>query len=162
MLRNALLAGAALLLGGCLSTKEPVFDATNSLPVGEIPEFIAFVDAWESFVGAEDSPREMIAAGGRGIIVDGILVVQDRAAYYAVAVIADRPLACVIYADQSLETVAAAHGVAVEIDRSDSEELGSLYPAPVEADGPPEALIAFIRDQFANQALACSMPKRGG
>ncbi len=37
MLRSALLAGAALLLGGCLSTKEPVFDATNSLPVGEIP-----------------------------------------------------------------------------------------------------------------------------
>ncbi len=162
MLRSALLAGAALLLGGCLSTKEPVFDATNSLPVGEIPEFIAFVDAWESFVGAEDSPREMIADGRRGIIVDGILVVQDKTEYYAVAVIADRPLACVIYADQSITTVAAAHGVTVEIDLSDSEELGSLYPVPVEADGPPDALIAFIRDQFANQALACSMPKRGG
>ena len=162
MLRSALLADAALLLGGCLSTKEPVFDATNSLPVGEIPEFIAFVDAWESFVGADDSPREMIADGGRGIIVDGILVVQDRAEYYAVAVIADRPLACVIYADQSIKTVAAAHGVAVEIDRSDSEELGSLYPALVEADGSPDALMAFIQDQFANQALVCSLPKRGG
>ena len=162
MLRNALLAGAALLLGGCLSTKEPVFDATNSLPVGEIPEFIAFVDAWESFVGADDSPREMIADGGRGIIVDGILVVQDRAEYYAVAVIADRPLACVIYADQSIKKVAAAHGVTVEIDRSESEELGLLSPVPVKADGPPEALVAFIRDQFANQAPACSMPKRGG
>ena len=53
-------------------------------------------------------------------------------------------------------------GVTVEIDRSDSEELGSLYPVPIEADGPPDALIAFIRDQFANQALACSMPKRDG
>ncbi len=162
MLRNALLAGAALLLGGCLSTKEPVFDESNSLPVGEIPEFNAFVDAWESFVGAEDSPREMIADGGRGIIVDGILVVQDGAEYYAVAVIADRPLACVIYADHSITTVAAAHGVTVEIDRSDAEELGLLSPVPVKADGPPEALVAFIRDQFANQALACSMPKRGG
>lgn len=162
MLRNALLAGAALLLGGCLSTKEPVFDASNSLPVGEIPEFIAFVDAWESFVGADDSPREMIADGGRGIIVDGILVVQDRAGYYAVAVIAERPLACVIYADQSIKAVAAAHGVTVEIDRSESEELGLLSPVPVKVDGPPEALVAFIRDQFANQALACSMPKRGG
>ena len=162
MLRNALLAGAALLLGGCLSTKEPVFDASNSLPVGEIPEFIAFVDAWESFVGADDSPREMIADGGRGIIVDGILVVQDRAGYYAVAVIAERPLACVIYADQSIKTVAAAHGVTVEIDRSESEELGLLSPVPVEADGPPEALVAFIRDQFANQRLACLAAPRGG
>jgi hypothetical protein len=61
-----------------------------------------------------------------------------------------------------MEKVAAAHGVTVEIDRSDSEELGLLSPMPVKADGPPDALIAFIRDQFANQALACNMPKRGG
>ncbi len=162
MLRNALLAGAALLLSACLSTPEPVFDESNSLAVGEIPEFMAFVDAWESFVGADDSPREMIADGARGVIVDGILLVQDKAEYYAVAVIANRPLACVIYADSSIEAVAEAHGVTVEIDRSDSDELGLLSPVPVEADGPPDALIAFIRDQFANQALACSMPKRGG
>ncbi len=162
MSRYALLAGAAMLLGGCLSTPEPVFDETNSLPVGEIPEFIAFADAWESFVGADDSPREMIADGGRGIIVDGILVVQDKTEYYAVAMIADRPLACVIYADHSIVAVAEVHGVTVELDRSDSEELGLLSPVPVEAYGPPDALIAFIRDQFANQALACSMPKRGG
>jgi hypothetical protein len=162
MLRNALLAVAALLLGGCLSTKEPVFDASNSLPVGEMPEFIAFVDAWESFVGADDSPREMIADGGRGIMVDGILVVQDKAEYYAVAVIAGRPLACVIHADHSIMTVAEAHGVTVEVDSSQAEELSLLMPVPVRADGPPEALVAFIRDQFANEALACSLPKRGG
>jgi hypothetical protein len=162
MLRNALLACAALLLGGCLSTKEPVFDASNSRPVGEMPEFIAFADAWESFIGAEDSPREMVADGGRGIIVDGILVIQDGADYYAVAVVADRPLSCVIHADSSIEAVAEAHGVTVEVNHSDAEDLSALVPVPVRAIGPREALVAFIRDQFANQALACSMPKRGG
>jgi hypothetical protein len=162
MFRNTVLAGALLALCGCLSTPEPVFDASNSRAVGDIPEFMAFVDAWESFVGADDSPREMIADGGRGIIVDGVLVVQDKAEYYAVSVVADRPMACVIYADEYTGTVAAAHGVTVEIDRSDSGELGLLSPVPVKADGPTDALIAFIRDQFANQALACNMPKRGG
>jgi hypothetical protein len=162
MFRNTVLAGALLALCGCLSTPGPVFDASNSRAVGDIPEFMAFVDAWESFVGADDSPCAMIADGGRGIIVDGILVVQDKAEYYAVAVIADRPLACVIYADEYMEKVAAAHGVTVEIDRSDSEELGLLSPMPVKANGPPDALIAFISDLFANQALACNMPKRGG
>jgi len=166
MLKCVLLAGMALLLTGCLSTKEPVFDETNSLPVGEIPEFFAFVDAWESFVSADESPREMIAQGRRGIIVDGILVVQDNAEYFAVAVVAGRPLACVIHADQSIQAVAAKHGVTVEVDQSEPGaepgDLNSLGPVPVRADGPPEALMAFIRDQFANQALACSMQRRGG
>ncbi|HUS55369.1 MAG TPA: hypothetical protein VMY41_15370 [Thermohalobaculum sp.] len=162
MLRCALLAGAALLLGGCLSTKEPVFDETNSLPLGEIPEFIAFVDAWENFVNADDSPREMIAEGGRGIVVDGILVVHDKAEYFAVAMVAGRPLACVIHADHTIEAVAAAHGVTVELDKSELGDPFPLGPVPVAADGPPEALMTFIRDQFANQALACTMPKRGG
>jgi hypothetical protein len=162
MLKFVLLAGMALLLTGCLSTKEPVFDETNSLPVGEIPEFIAFVDAWESFVGADDSPREMTAQGGRGIIVDGILVVQDKAEYFAVAVVAGRPLACVIHADEAIQAVAAKHGVTVELDNPEPGDLNSIGPVPVRADGSPEALMAFIRDQFTNQALACSMQRRGG
>ena len=162
MLKNALMALAASLLSGCLSTPEPVFDASNSRPIGEMPEFIAFVEAWESFVGVDDSPRVMIADGGRGMVVDGILVVQDGRDYYALAVVSGRPLSCVIHADDTIETVAAAHGVTVEVDRSEAMELNALVPVSVKADGPPEALVAFIRDQFANQALACSMLKRGG
>ena len=65
-MRQALLVGAALLLAGCLSTKEPVFDATNSLPVGEIPEFLAYVEAAEAFSGPANSPRKLVAEGARG------------------------------------------------------------------------------------------------
>ena len=166
MFRYIILVFSALLLSGCLSTKEPVFDATNSLPLGDIPEFIDFADAWENFVSDDDSPREMIARGGRGIVVDGILVVQDKTEYFAVSVVAGRPLACVIHVDQNIEAVAVAHGVTVEVDRSgsaaESDDLSSLDPVPVWTEGPPEALMAFIRDQFANQALACSMQRRGG
>ena len=46
MFRNAVLASVALVLAGCLSTAEPVLDASNSRPVGDIPEFIAYADAW--------------------------------------------------------------------------------------------------------------------
>ena len=162
MLRNMLLAGTALLLGGCLTTPKPVFDETNSLPVAEIPQFVAFVDNWESFVGSDDSPRELIAQGGRGVLVNGILVVQERNEYYALTVVAGRPLACVIYADDSIEKAAAAHGVTVEVERSEEAQRDVLTPVPVEAAGPPEALMAFIQDQFANQSLAYNMPKRGG
>ncbi len=160
MLRNALLAGAALLLGGCLSTKEPVFDETNSLPVGEIPEFIAFADAWDSYVARNGSPRELIAEGARGFIIDGIVVVQAEG-YFALAVIGGRPVTCMIYADDSIEAVAEAHGVTVEFDMPDDRSFDGV-PVAVEADGPPEALIAFIRDQFANQRLACIAIRRGG
>ncbi len=160
MLRNALLAVAVLLLGGCLSTPEPVFDETNSLPVGEIPEFIAFADAWESYVAKGGSPRGLIDEGGRGVVIDGIVVVQAEG-YYALAVIGGRPVTCMIYADDSIEAVAEAHGVTVEFDMPDDRSFDGV-PVAVEADGPPEALIAFIRDQFANQRLACIAIRRGG
>ena len=162
MSRIALLASAALLLGGCLSTKEPVFDASNSLPVGEIPEFIAFVDAWDSFVDPDDSPRKLIAEGVRGVVVDGNVVIQEKSEYYAFGMLGGRPISCVIYADDSIESFAAAHGATVEVDRSEAEVRGVLVPVPVAADGPPEALVAFIRDQFANQRLACLATPRGG
>jgi hypothetical protein len=161
MLRNALLAGAALLMGGCLSTKEPVFDETNSLPVGEIPEFLAFADAWEGFVARGGSPRELIAEGARGVVIDGIVVVQEHSDYLALAIIGGRPVTCMIYADDSIEAVAEAHGVTVEVDKPDDWSIDD-GPFPVEANGPPEALVAFIRDQFANQRLACMAAPRGG
>ena len=161
MSRYALLAGAAMLLGGCLSTPEPVFDETNSLPVGEIPEFIAFADAWESYVAKGGSPRGLIDEGGRGVVIDGIVVVQAEG-YYALAVIGGRPVTCMIYADASIEPVAAAHGVTVEVDTPDDDWSIDDLPVAVEADGSPEALVAFIRDQFANQRLACIAIRRGG
>ena len=151
--------GAAVLLGGCLSTPEPVFDATNSLPVGEIPEFIAFADAWDSYVGKGGSPRGLIDEGGRGVVIDGFVVVQAEG-YFALAVIGGRPVTCMIYADDSIEAVAEAHGVTVEVDIPDDRSIDD-GPVPVEADGPPEALAAFIRDQFANQRLACMAAPRG-
>jgi hypothetical protein len=163
MLRNTILAGAALLLlSGCLKTTQPVFDASNSQPVGELAEFLAFVDVWEKFTGEDDSPRALIASGERGIIMDGLIVVQERDEYYAFAIVGGRPLACVINADETIEDVAQAHGVTVEVDRPEAAQQDVLVPVSVTADGPPEALLAFVKDQFANQALACSMPKRGG
>ena len=161
MLRVALLAGAALLLGGCLTTKEPAFDASNSTPVGEIPEFMAFVDGWEGFVGMDGSPRGLIDDGGRGIVIDGMVVVQERSDYYALAMLGGRPISCMIYADDSMASVAEAHGVTVEIGEPDGRSIDDA-PVPVEADGPQEALVAFIRDQFANQQLACIAIRRGG
>jgi len=109
MIRNALLAGATLLLSGCLSTPEPVFDETNSLPVGEIPEFIAFADAWDSYVARNGSPRELIAEGARGFVIDGIIVVQKHSDYYALAMMGERPVSCLIYADDSIEAVARSN-----------------------------------------------------
>jgi len=161
-LRIVLIAVAALTLAGCLSTRDPVFDETNSDPVGEIPEFMAFVTTWEAFAGADDSPRELIEEGARGIVVDGILVVQERSDYYALAVLGQRPVSCMIYADSGMPEVAAAHGVTVEIDAPDDGRTLDEGPVPVVADGPQDKLLAFIRDQFANQRLACIAAPREG
>jgi hypothetical protein len=160
MLRTALLAASALLLGGCLSTKEPVFDASNSKPVAEIPEFMAFVDGWERFASPGESPRKLIEDGARGVVVDGVVVVQENSDYYAVAMMGQRPLMCMVYADDTMERVAAAQGVTVDIDKPEDRTLDET-PVPVLADGPPEKLVGFIRDQFANQRLACIAARRG-
>ena len=159
MLRNAFLAGAALLLGGCLSTAEPVFDASNSRAVGDIPEFMSFVEAWEVFFKNGGSPRGLIDDGARGIVVDGIVVVQENSEYYTMAMMGDRPVSCIIYADDTIEKVASAHGVTVDVRLPDGKKIDDT-PVPVRADGPTEALVAFIRDQFANQRLACIAASR--
>lgn len=160
MTLRGLLLGAAALLSGCLTTGEPVFDETNSRPVGEIPDFLAFVEAWEGFGGAENSPRELIEEGARGVVVDGVPVVQDGSAtYFAVGTLGERPITCVVFADARMEQVAAEHGVTVEIARREGMALDD-QPVPVEADGPKPALEAFVRDQFANERLACIAPAR--
>lgn len=160
MFKKPALTAAALMLSGCLSTPEPVFDASNSLPVGDIPEFIAYADAWEGFVGKEDSPRELIADGGRAIVVDGIIVVQENAEYYALAMLGGRPVSCVIYAEDIIQSVAMAQGVTVELETEEGKSIDNA-PIPVRADGSMGALVAFIRDQFANQRLACVAARRG-
>jgi hypothetical protein len=161
MLRNSVLASVALVLAGCLSTAEPVLDASNSRPVGDIPEFIAYVDAWEGFVGKKDSPRALITDGGRAIVVDDIIVVQENAEYFALAMMGGRPVSCVIYTEDIIQAVAEAQGVTVELDIEDGKGINDA-PVPVRADGSTEALVAFIRDQFANQRLACVAARRGG
>ncbi|MDH3668219.1 MAG: hypothetical protein OEN23_14925 [Paracoccaceae bacterium] len=161
MERKSLLAGAVLILAGCLSTPEPVFDASNSQPVGEIPEFLAFADAWENYVDDGGSPRELIAEGARGVVIDGIVVVQERTDYYALGIFGGRPISCVVFADKGIEADAAGFGVTVKIEKRDEETSIDDAPALVEADGPPEALTAFIRDQFANQRIACIGNPRG-
>jgi hypothetical protein len=160
MLRNVVLASAVLALGGCLSTAEPVFDASNSRAVGEIPEFIAYAEAWEQFVGKKGSLRDLIDNGGRGIVVDGIIVVQENAEYYALAMMGGRPVSCVIYAEDIIQAVAEQQGVTVEVDIPEGKSIDDA-PVTVRADGSTEALAAFIRDQFANQRLACVAARRG-
>jgi len=154
--------GIVLALSGCLTTKQPVFDESNSLPVAEIPEFMAAVEAWEAYHGTDGSPREMIAQNLRGIAVDGFAVVQENSDYFAFAVIGNRPVFCAIYAEEGIAVAAKSQGVSVEVDWPDEERWRDL-PVPVTADGPKEALMAFIRDQFANQRLAClAQAKRTG
>ena len=160
MTRIALALAAVSLLAGCLTTPEPVFDETNSKPLEEIPEFLAFADAWESFVAAGGSPRELIEDGGRGILIDDMIVVQEYSDYYAFGILGGRPIACLVFADNGIEAVAASHGVTVEVTTQEGATRDDA-PAQVDADGPPEALVAFIRDQFANQRLACLANPRG-
>ncbi len=154
--RAAVLLAAVLLLLGCLTASGPILDETNSRPVGEIPEFLTLVDAWESFSGADGSPRELIAEGARGIVLDGMVVVQEGTGYFVLAMLGPRPATCAVYADHDIEGHAGRFGVTVEVGRADSDRIDAIeLPAPVAADGSKEALMAFIRDQFANRRLVC-------
>ena len=153
------LVGVTVLLAGCLTTREPVFDESNSRALGEMPEFLAFVETWEGFGGTDGSPRELIEDGERGIVVDGITVVQEHEDYFAVGTLGARPILCMVFADDRMEQVAAEHGGEVEIQRREGMSLDD-QPVPVRADGPRPALEAFVRDQFASQRLACIAPAR--
>lgn len=154
-----LLAVVVVLLSGCLTAREPAFDASNSRPVGDIPGFVTFVEAWERFGTENGSPREMIRNGERGVTVDGVVVVQQDGGYIAVGTLGKRPLICVVFADDRLEERAAMHGVKVAV-HNPRDMNRDTQPLSVAADGSSEALEAFIRDQFANGRLACLAPAR--
>jgi hypothetical protein len=150
-------------VSGCLTTSKPVLDETNSRPVAEIPEFLAFVDSWERFSGTDGSPRELVAEGARGIVLDGMVVVQEGTGYFVLAMLGPRPATCAVYVDRDIERQASRFGVTVRTERADSDRIDAVdLPAPVVADGSKEALMAFIRDQFAHQRLVCvANPRKG-
>ncbi len=153
-----------LLLAGCLTTPRPVFDATNSVAAGELPAFMAFVESWERWVGEGDSPRELVEAGARVIEIDGQAVIEDpqddgSADHYLLGRMGGRPVSCVLN-DRGIEGLAVRHGVTVTVERDPGSD--PAMPAPIEADGTDAALVAFMRDAFANAALSCSAAARGG
>ena len=156
---RVLLPALAVLLSGCLTAREPAFDESNSRPVGEIPEFLNFVEAWERFGTDNDAPREMIRNGARGLTMDGAVIVQQNGGYVAVGTLGARPLTCVVFADDRIEERAATHGVTLAV-HNPRDMKRDHQPLSVTADGAPQALDEFIRDQFTNGRRACLAPAR--
>lgn len=156
---RVILPALAVLLSGCLTAREPAFDASNSRPVGDIPDFVHFVEAWERFGADNGAPRDMIRNGARGVTVDGAVVVQQNGGYIAVGTFGARPLMCVVFADDRIEERAATHGVTLALHNPNDVSRDD-QPLSLAADGTPQALDAFIRDQFANGRLACLAPAR--
>lgn len=153
-----------LLLAGCLTTPRPVFDATNSVPAGESPAFMAFVNAWEARSGDGDSPRQLIGQGARVVELDGQALVQETkqdgtADYYLLGVMGTRPVSCLLK-DKGMPELAASFGVTLEVDR-DADSDPNL-PAQMYADGPDAALDDFIRAAFTRGELNCVAIPVGG
>jgi hypothetical protein len=158
-MRGFILLVACLAMQGCLTTTKPAFDETNSIPAGDSPAMVAFVEAWEREVSKEDSPRELIENASLVHDMDGLVIVQEerggKADYYAVGVIARRPLLCLVH-DEKMDVIAERHGVELKVDRDEGSE--ESLPAPMTADGTKEALYAFVLDAFRNGLLACQIP----
>jgi len=163
MLRAILLA-CLLTLPGCLFTKEPVLDRTNSIAAGESPAFMDVVAAWEARYGTDASPREVVENGQRVLPVGDLVVIQEEndhmgSTYYAAGILGERPIFCLLH-DRDLTPIAERNGVVLEIEQREREV--EEMPAMMGAEGSQADLLAFLKDAFANGALLCKMPGPSG
>ena len=158
-MRAFFVLAACLMLQACLTTTKPAFDELNSVAAGDAPALVAFVEAWEAKMGAEDSPRELITNKNRVHEIDGLVIVQEvrgeMADYYAVGLMGSRPVLCLVH-DEKLDEIAARHGVTLEVKREEGND--DTMPAAMTADGTKEQLFKFVIDAYTDGMLTCQVP----
>jgi len=161
---NLCLAGAALALGGCLETKEAVFDASNSVPVAEqarFMEFVTYMDEAGPRAGGdpEDSPSKLLESEAVAVDLGGLVLVQsaeeDKFTYSAVGVLGGRAFMCSAMPDEETKAAAAAYDVSI------IEQAGQGPGEALQLEGDREKVAAFIRDQLETGPLVCMSVSKG-
>ncbi len=158
-----------LLLGGCLYTARPVFDAERSVALDAAPGFAEFVRVAEAFGGAPFQRGEIEPATVRAVDLGRFLVLEihepgeTAALHLAIGHAGGRPFLCEVETGPGLERAAEAAGLAVAYRLTGLGLRLPAEPRPERAaypvfDGPDEALFAFVLDRFARGPLACEFP----
>ena len=158
-MRAIVLFAVTLMLSGCLITSKPVFNAANSKLAGDSPGFVKMVEKWEETIGKSSSPRELLTNGTRVMEKDGFFVVENREEgspiYFAISHMGPRISLCFVH-DRKIKEIAKETGVKVDVQRDAGSPPES--PAVISADGPEDALLAFVIKSFQYGLLVCESP----
>ncbi len=162
MIRPVLSCFCALALAGCLFTKDPVFDETNSVSAADSAEFLTFVEIWETHIGLDDTPRSIIDIGGRvaraspdTLVVQGSTTLGSKNyyGYFAVRRTPNgAPLFCYLDTDKMSLITRAAEEAGITIENVTPEN--KFFPDFLVV-GERSAVVAFIFERLAGDGAKC-------
>jgi len=178
-MRTVLILCLAALTSGCLFTREPVFDAANSVAPADLPAFDAWRTAAEAYDWAEGEEKVPMPVPFYNNAVDegpaadlrlvalpgGAILVQEQAhgcsdphcvAYYLLRYRdGGVPEICFYdtYNEQNLEAAAMAAGVNLTTIATNDDKLH--LPPDIGVGGPPETVRAFLMERFTSGPLFC-------
>jgi hypothetical protein len=151
-----------VLLSGCLFTKDPALDESNSIAAVDSPEFRVIYQR----AGKNPDADPALGEDARVMVLDGLVVLQSWSAYVGqygyvgYGLLGERAAVCVPKLNEEVDiaAVAASFGVSADVAAEDRSER----PPDIHAEGGRDAMRAFVRDLFVNYPLVCAVAAPAG
>jgi len=151
-----------VLLPGCLFTKDPALDESNSIAAVDSPEFRLIYQR----AGKDPDTDPILGEDARVMVLDGLVVLQSwsgyvgQYGYVGYGLLGERAAVCVPKLDDQVDiaAVAASFGVSADVAGDNRSER----PPDIYAEGARDAMRAFVRDLFVNYPLVCAVAVSGG
>ena len=151
-----------VLLSGCLFTKDPALDETNSIAAVDSPEFRVIYQR----AGKDPDTDPDLGEDARVMVLDGLVVLQSwsgyvgQYGYVGYGLLGERAAVCVPKLDEDLDIAAVAASFDVSADVAGGDRAQG--PPNIHAEGTRDAMRAFVRDLFVNYPLVCAVAAPGG
>ena len=150
------------LLSGCLFTKDPALDESNSIAVVDSAEFRVIYGR----AGKDPDTDPALGEDARVMALDGLVVLQSwseyvgQYGYVGYGLLGKRAAVCVPRLDEEVDIAAVAASFGVSADMAGKNR--SDGPPDIHAVGARDSMRAFVRDLFVNYPLVCVVAPLGG
>ena len=151
-----------VLLAGCLFTKDPALDESNSIAAIDSPEFREIYQR----AGKDPYTDPNLGEDARVMVVDGLVVLQSWSAYVGqygyvgYGLLGERAAVCVPKLDDQVDIAAVAASFGVSADVAGEGKFEG--PPDIHAVGARDPMRSFVRDLFTNYPMVCAVAAPGG